>query len=106
MCPKYPDHVFVAALRSRHCFCKASSRSGKRQFVDSISFKVMVTSPSTTSTTINWNIAISLDTFVASNTGPERGGVEDLCHHMTQRMLFSSAYAFANSRRVGHPSMP
>mmetsp|Transcript_39908 Transcript_39908/g.107053 ORF Transcript_39908/g.107053 Transcript_39908/m.107053 type:complete len:202 (-) Transcript_39908:1135-1740(-) len=98
---KYPAQSRTVCFRSRQRAWSSSSRAGSLQLDASMSLTVSATSPMTTSMTIIWNIRISRDTLVASNTAVASGLVLERCHHITQRSEHSSEYASMKSWRFG-----
>mmetsp|Transcript_4801 Transcript_4801/g.13584 ORF Transcript_4801/g.13584 Transcript_4801/m.13584 type:complete len:202 (-) Transcript_4801:983-1588(-) len=98
---KYPAQSRTVCFRSRQRAWSSSSRAGSLQLDASMSLTVSATSPMTTSMTIIWNIRISRDTLVASNTAVASGLVLERCHHITQRSELSSENASINCWRFG-----
>merc|ERR1740121_799141 len=98
---KYPAQSRTDCFRSRHRAWSSSSLAGSLQLDASMSLTVNATSPMTTSITILWNIKISRDTLVASNTAAASGLVWERCHHITHHSEHSSEYASTKSRRLG-----
>merc|ERR1719356_317939 len=103
---KYAAQSRMECFRSRQRAWSSSSLAGSLQLVASMSCTVSATSPMTTSTTIIWNISISRETLVASNTAAPSGLVWERCHHITQRSEVSSEYASMNSCRLGQAAWP